>query len=322
MNDDRHIQADQLCPEDRQALDALVAGGFDPNAVEPPHADRARRIAQWCGLLDHLPAADPPENLTERTLAAIQRARQEDRFAQQIQSMTGGDPGWRWREVLTVAAMLLIGVSLLIPIINHSNQAARQFQCRNNLAAAGMGFGSYANANNGQLPALRTHAGDAWWDVNRFNADGTPRSNSAHVFLLIRRQHVEPDALQCPSNPTGDLQITPDLRDFPSFDHISFSYQNMFTEQRPTMYSPTIALLTDKNPLFLPGKYRDDLPTTTLSDNHADLGGQNVLLSNGQVIWNPSPVLSNGDNLWQIRGRTEYEGNETPAEWFDSFLVP
>ncbi len=322
MNDQKHPQSDLLCPDDRAVLDALLECDFNPDGVAAEHADRARRIAQLCGLLEHLPAADPPEDLADRTLAHIERARQQERFTQQIQSLSAsGEPGWRWREVVAVAAMLLIGVSLLLPMLKQSHQAAEQYRCRNNLAAAGTAFGSYANDNRSQLPALRTHAGQAWWHVNQFNDDGTPRSNSAHVFLLIRSGYAKPEALHCPSN-SKILRLTADLRDFPDYDHISYSYQNMFTERRPTLHGPTIAVLTDKNPLFQPGTYRRDLPATKLSDNHADLGGQNVLLTNRQVIWNPSPVLSNGDNLWQIRGRTDYEGNETPAEWFDSFLVP
>jgi hypothetical protein len=104
---------------------------------------------------------------------------------------------------------------------------------------------------------------------------------------------------------------------------VSYSYQNQFTPRTLRWDArKTMAVLADKNPLFQPGHYRQDLPPTSLSVNHSGLGGQNVLMTTGQVAWMPKPVLSNGDNIWRIHGQTTYTGREVPQDETDAFLVP
>jgi len=232
----------------------------------------------------------------------------------------------RWSDLAAVAAMLMITVSLAMPMLERSRADAQRLAGQSNLHAAAAGFTAYAGAHDGDLPAVKAHRGDSWWHVGRFNEDGSARSNSAHLFLLIRTRAVDPQDLICPANPHAVADVNPDTeRDWPSAASISFSYQNQFTNDRPKFgRGPTIAILGDKNPLFAPDQYRDNLPADARSPNHADLGGQNVLMNDGTVRWITDPVLQDRrpDNIWHIEGHTRYTGTETPEDASDTFLVP
>jgi hypothetical protein len=93
--------------------------------------------------------------------------------------------------------------------------------------------------------------------------------------------------------------------------------------------SSRMALLADKNPLFVPRDprfgpgltYDDRLPETSASPFHRSQG-QNVLIGDGHVFWSTRPVLPNGDNIWLAGDLKRYYGDETPAGPNDSFLVP
>ncbi len=329
-----HIDPAGLCPEDQQAFDALIAARFDPDAVEPARRDRACRLAELLGLMDHLPAPSPGDLLAARTIDTVRRARQKERYTQQIQALSGDgrSTGLRWRELLAAAAVVLISVSLIWPSLNRARATARQDACQTNLAAAGMGFASYAAEHQGRMPAVKARPGDPWWHVNSFTEEGRTRSNSAHLFLLIRGGYLTAEQLTCPGNPDALRRASVGMRDWPDAPSTSFSYQNQFTHHANRLNRTVrIAILGDKNPLFQPGAYRSELDPAALSANHATLQVQNVLLSDGRVLRLTAPMVNGNDNIWQIHDKTaqyiqgrpiRYTGTETPSDENDSFLVP
>lgn len=327
-----------LSPEDRRVLDALVDRQFDPARLDEADRPRGQKIVALLGVLDALPVDDRAGDgvgdlLVERTLQTIRQTRQREQAEQNHHGLNGGmGPSIRLNDLVAVAAVLVIGLTLAMPLLSHQRSEARRIAGQANLAAASMGFESYAQANDGRLPAVKAHPGDVWWDINSFNEDGSARSNSAHLFLLIRSGHVQPSDLNCPENPHAlddetfaRLRLKFDLKDWPNAGSISFSYQNQFAE-RPVKWTarPGIAILADKNPLFTAGGQRDGVEPTSPSPNHLSLGGQNVLFNDGSVRWVASPILGpSGDNIWQSEDHDEstYTGTETPADEDDAFLV-
>lgn len=322
---DPHPQ--NLHPDDQAAVDELVASGFDVASVSDDVRPRAERVNNLLGLLEHLPAEDAGDLLVERTLQQIREVRQTER-AQHDTAAAVEPNGFniRWNDLLAVAAMVLITMSIAMPMFSHNRANARKVACEANLAMAGVGFSKYAADHQNEMPAVKSRPGDTWWNVNTFDQEGYAKSNSAHAFVLIRGGYVDPAALNCPENKHAPIKITIKMRDWPTAQAISFSYQNQFTNRRPKWEGPqTIAVLADKNPLFVssdhasPNRSTDDLT----SPNHSRLGGQNALLSNGSVRFIRIPVLDNGDNIYHAgQGKPQYTGTESPADESDTFLVP
>ena len=324
-----------LCAEDGQVLDLLLAAKREGRAstpLPPGCAERAQRLNSLLTLLDGYPMdATVEDDLVRRTIERATAARQQERFAEQVQmlSQPPGASGFRWREVLTAAAIVLIGMSLLVPTLHRTRQDAIQQACLANLGEAGKGIAQYASDHNGMLPHHDTHPGTVWWNV------GDPaHSNSAQLYLLVRDGYVKsPQVLACPGNAyapqPGDL--TRNDLDWPDARAVSYSYQDQFTATPIRIdQHPNLAVLADKNPLFVTrvGRMTFDshLKQTMPSRTHGGLG-QNVLRLNGSAVWMVRPLTpragSGGeDNIWLMNGVKQYNGTEAPQDTDDSFLVP
>ncbi|MEL7090035.1 MAG: hypothetical protein AAGL98_16595, partial [Planctomycetota bacterium] len=213
--------------------------------------------------------------------------------------------GVGWRQVLSAAAVFLIGISLLMPAIDRSRQQAQQAACSFNLGIAGQQMGAYAADHAGVLP--RGPVGKAWNLAGTdavVDASGRYQSNSAHLYLLIRHAYVAPERLACASNadastahPLGGSQI-----DWDSPRAISYSYQNQHgTAIRVDRSRPQLAILADKSPLFVAQKghlvFNADAERDARTTLHR-AKGQNVLTLDGGVRWTVMPVVAD-DNIWQ-----------------------
>jgi len=323
-----------LCEKDQQVLDALVDVGFDAGKLPADKRQRGQRMVQWLGLMDHLPEESTGDLLVARTLAAIEDQRHQDNLSQHIDRMAG--PGEQTaprggalpmrvhlRELVATAAMFLIGVSLMWPMLASARSTARQVACQANLASAGMGLTSYAADHRGSMPATRAQLGSPWWLTNQFDEHGNAMSNSAHLFVAVREGYVPVQSLSCAANPNALAEFTQGMRDWPSAQAASFSYQNQYTANKPKLDAgPNIAILADKNPFFTTGQFHFELAPNHNSFNHGQ--GQNVLMTNGSVMWLDNPRLKNDDNIFHAGtdGFDYYTGLEGPASESDSFLVP
>lgn len=322
----------ELSEADQAALDAYMAANFDLAGVDEALRERAKRVADVLGLLDELPSelgAPAPSTLVSGTLSRIKEQERKDRLSQQINSMAigasagGQSGGLRWAELIAMAAMFLIGISLFWPMIDHSNAVARQAVCQSNLMAAGSGMLAYANDHNGAMPSVQARLGDEWWHTNKFDEQGNAHSNSAHLYKLYTAGYTKDGTLNCPENPYAPSTLTAGMRDWSSARATSYAYQNQYSLNKPKLNGNLrIVILSDKNPYFGPGEYNMKLSRTANSPNHNKLGGQNVLLSSGRVMWLTSPKV-NGDHIYQAgdEWQDNYTGTEGPADQKDSFLV-
>lgn len=324
-----------LCPADAEALDSVIAG---INAEDDQRADRVRGVLQLLSAVGptathRIEDAAQGEQLVQRTVDAAADQRQRERFAQQIEMFA--EPrrtlGVGWRQVLSAAAVFLIGISLLMPVIEHNRTEAQKVACATNLAIAGSQMNAYAADFGGVLP--RGPIGDSWIKVGQpdaVDAAGRFQSNSAHLYLLIREGYVAPQRLACVANreatagPAGMGQV-----DWASPNAVSYSYQNQYTPRpiRIDRSRPQLAVLADKNPLFIVRDNRVVFDVDALTDAPSTLHrglGQNILTLDGGVHWSRTPRVGDDDNVWVIRGYTgRYTGNEAPTDaQRDSFLVP
>ena len=306
--------------EDAAAMDALVECGFDLEAVSGEHRQRAERIMQLLGLLEDLPGhedAGDGELIVQRTMAAIQRDR--DALEQQAarSSMRSGLP---IRELAAVLAIMIVGGTLLWPLMRHNRLIAQRRACATQLQEVAKGLALYADTYQGVLPTHKVQAGAHWDRLNRFAEDGTALSNSAHLFLGVWTKHIDPSTLLCPGN-DNEVKLTRHSMDWPSSKARHLSYQNQYRSGGVHLDSAAdVAILADVNPLFARGNEADPMDN---SPNHAGRG-QNVLLGNGTVSWLTTPRLENGDLIYHTGRQVhqDYEGNELPTDDQDAFLVP
>jgi hypothetical protein len=341
-----------LSPDDGRALDALLEtraaqdstgrtaaqAGFRL-AASPSNKsggaadDRARRVEAVLHLLDQCPAEDPPADLLERAMTGIANQRQKDRFARQVESVSTPPVAFRWTELIAVAAVLLIGVSLMWPVLSHSRSEARKAECQANLGAAGAAMGSYAHDHNGYMPHAAIAPGATWWGVGQTASATAPaQSNSTHLFLLVRGGYITSGQLSCPENGNAPRNLSPEMCDWPNPPALSYSYQNQFTTQPQRLADfPQMAVLADKNPLFAVSaanpralQFRRELALDTPSALHSGRG-QNVLLAGGSASWDVSPIVKHDgmdDNIWAVNGVTSYNGTQVPTQPGDAHLVP
>ncbi len=326
-----------LVAEDAAALDALMANGMRPGPMPAELTERAERVRAVLSLLGGLPAEaraseSDDEALVRRTLEAAAEQRQRERFDRQVAMFAepARTAGVGWRQVLTAAAVFFLGFSLLMPMLEHNRQQARQIGCATNLAIAGQQMGAYAADFGGVLP--RGPVGDSWIKAGQpdaVDAAGRYQSNSAHLYLLIREGYVAPRRLACESNAeAGIAPMAAGQVDWRSAGAISYSYQNQHAPKaiRINRARPSLAVLADKNPLFVVRDGRVVYDARAQRDAPSALhgrAGQNVLMLDGRVMWSSSPWID-GDNVWQITGHAgPYAGHETPLDALrDSFLVP
>lgn len=336
----------KLSPSDARCVDALLQAAaqasasqtnadsstsveFETPLIQAEDAGRLDRVQSLLKLMGSQPTPEVPPLLVQQTMNRIAEHRQKQRFAQQVAALTGPRLGFGWNEMLTTAAVILIGLSLVWPMLDFNRTNARKVVCQNNLSSAGLALNRYAADSAGLMPRGAFTPGSPWIKVGQApDRDGSLQSNTAHLFLLITGQYLNLAALACPDNPQAALHLPADVRDWPNAAAVSYSYQNQYRPEPIRLdRTPQLALLADKNPLFQLCQmrqrliYQAQLPSDTPSRMHR-AAGQNVLLASGAVQWSEHPLQPDGDNIWTAMGQHDYTGTETPARTGDAFLVP
>ena len=82
-----------------------------------------------------------------------------------------GPPGFTLVELLVVVSVIAVLISLLLPAIQASREAARRVQCSNNLGQIGTALGNYASSNRVFPPGVVDVKGKGpmptWWLLGR-----------------------------------------------------------------------------------------------------------------------------------------------------------
>jgi len=301
-------------------------GGSPPMAP----AEQSPRAAALFALVGSYGDTFPPASLVDSTVNRVAVAASALRIteaANEPRRLSMPSLSLRLPEILTVAAMIVIGTSLALPVLVRTREDARRFACEANLTMAGGALLRYAADHDDIIPRGRAMPGVAWWNVGMTpRRGGTVESNSAHLYLLVRGGYVSADTLACPEYADAPRGMNDRMHDWPRYEAVSYSYQNQYSKEAVRLsHAPSIALLADKNPLFSVMReqglhMRQDIPATAASSTH-DGRGQNVLASSGAVRWMAEPVFA-GDNIWLADGVHHYTGTEGPAGPDDTFLVP
>jgi hypothetical protein len=330
-----------LVPADEEALDAWMLAGYDSARVPSSLRDRAQKHERIARLLA-TPTTANASNLVERTLFAVDRAEaaKSDRFRVAPERARRG-LRVRINDLVSVAAMLLIGAAVAIPILANTRAYARQTLCQANLGSTAVALASYAAANRDSLPVSTAGLGSGtWWNVGSTSSP----SNSANLFTLYRNGYVGLQDLACPGNPQATIDPSQTSGfDWRRLEQVSYSYQIIPNSGIPTIHeNPSRVVLADRSPVILLAIRGQPIDPHAKSPNHAERG-QHILRGDGSTEWLRSPVLeSTGDNIWlplaienrirQLQGHSRgssgsakvdpIKGNERPATPDDVFLGP
>lgn len=157
----------ELNPDDARILDMIAEHGFDDSMLAKLNdSDRKRgtEITNLLGLLDAYPTDDASDELVDATIARIRRddSQRLERMRlpepDSIQS-TQADLGGRrfhFPDLFATAAMLLLAVGVLWPIMNYARSGRLVMLDRANLGETGQNVALYAAANNGATPMQAT----------------------------------------------------------------------------------------------------------------------------------------------------------------------
>lgn len=350
----------QLSEQDTDAFEAYLLANYEPNRVVSSLRPRAQQFEAIGKLLsqtpvhanENLPEVWPgAQLLIERT---YQKAINTPRIAPVETPMARGR-GISWADLVSIAAVLLIGVSVVWPVMSTYRTHSDRQACEANFGSVAGAFGAYANDYKGSMPmATASLAGMPWWNVGKNPA----QSNSANLFTLARTNYTGMPQLSCDGNRKCKREMDASAMDWPSLENVSYSYFVMFGRARPNLVEVSkqpaqTVVLSDRSPVILRAVAGQKIYPFENSPNHAG-DGQNVLRLDGSAMWMSTPV-SNGDNIWlpanleevlrqiqrqQAEGATtgavpllsraeaarqraiRLEGTETPGSLDDSFVGP
>ncbi|HWB20236.1 MAG TPA: hypothetical protein VG711_08055 [Phycisphaerales bacterium] len=302
-HDPQNVGLPSLNPADAQALDALIDAGFDSSRIGSADLkSRAQRAEHLLALLKDYPVADVSPALLQSVFDRIdaEETQQVARFKFAAEndaelSTVARGRRFRWADLITVAAVILIGTGILMPVLSNVKNKSLETACANNMMNVARGLQSYANDNNGSLPMATAGLGGAWDAV----------SNLLNLKPLVDGNYCRQQDLECPAH----------------HDHgPSISYQWQVAGKPITLNGehPTV-FIGDVNPLIDPARQGKFLAPLTVSVNHGGRG-QNVLVSDLHTEWLPEPVVNTNDNIWLPAGADALTPGMIPTQG-DVFLA-
>ncbi|MFH1748665.1 MAG: hypothetical protein ABIG44_16645 [Planctomycetota bacterium] len=305
------IAANPKLTEQDAAL-AAVFRALQSDPVEPAPPELATRICA------RVAAAGPPPRVVpsprELTWDADQSAVTVIRLG-------------NLREIVAVAAMIVLMVGVAVPSLLHMRERSERMSCSRNLALVGQGLQQYASTFNASLPFAGWGARKSWQPTTDPGIETLP--NRRHIYPLLRYAYVtDPRVFVCPT--PGDVPMPADQianrNDFIESRNLSYAYFNMAGVRPSVSDNPNLPIMADDNPLFDDGVQlfeRLGLSSPAQGNSRAHHGsGQNILTLDGHVKWVTTPNCGiGGDNIWLLNGVETYTGREGPQSPTDAHLL-
>ncbi|MEK6701739.1 MAG: hypothetical protein AABZ53_05720, partial [Planctomycetota bacterium] len=240
---------------------------------------------------------DPDLSLIERTMSRIEAVPTRSlKFVPIDETGGGGVPWMRWRELVSMAAVLLIAASVVWPIAAAVRDRSRRVECTTNFGTVASAMSAYANDNHESMPmATAGLGGGSIFDVR----PQTPTANSANLYKLPLTGYSKLKDLACPGNdhayrgdcPKGSF-------DWPSLAEISYSLQLLRGATPTKLTEPgRRVVLADRSPVVRRMARNEAIDPFENSDTHSGTG-QNVLFNDGSTEWMTTPVRDGWDNIW------------------------
>ncbi|MHC4127117.1 MAG: hypothetical protein ACYSUA_02930 [Planctomycetota bacterium] len=302
----QHGQPMDLSPQDRRLLDSLIECNFDREALEaltPDEQRRADALVRLFELLEDYPVEDADEALVHATLARV------DRHEEQVASRMAFDAAaeaddlparrrFRMPDFISVAAVILIGASVVWPVVTHLHRRSIDTGCANNMRRMAIAFDQYASDFGGAVPIARAGI-FPYWNATRHNA--------VNLDPMLQGGYCDHGHLNCPGAKGLYGESYSNRWQVPG-------HRLIWGVDRVTL------ILGDRNPLIDAARSGICLPALTISLNH-DGRGQNVLVTDGHTEWLEQPLFDRNDNIWLPPGVAFLQGDIEPTDPADVFLA-
>ena len=293
----RQVEAEPaLSSFDADALDAWALAEYEADSTPAALRGRAARHHELASAVRDSNITATPL-LVERTFQAVAARVAADRASGLTLRTTRS---WRLADALSIAAMLLIGVSVLWPALNFVGDQRQLAACRSNLGGVASAMGLYAGDHRDQFPVATAGIGGGtpWWNVS----PQKPQANSANLYTLARTRYAKLSDLACAGNPDADRgDVKAETYDWTDLNAISFSYQIMGASrpnwQRVECEPAKVVVLSDRSPVVRRAVAHQPIDPLENSANHGGRG-QYVLHADGTVAWMSTPERACGDNIW------------------------
>ncbi len=279
----------ELSAEDARILDMIAEHGFDESVLEKMNeSDRERgtAITDLLGHLDKYPLEDASDELVDATIARVRRDE-----AQRLERMRLPEPGsdertqtdlggrrFHFPDLFATAAMLLLAVGVLWPIMNYARSGRLIMLDRANLNETGQNIALYSSANNGATPMEAT----AGILPDPFEWKGRHRGDYSHG---VRKAM------------SGDDEIGDDYH-CPETDPTQHPYSFQFWQNGDDLLESTRMLAANVSPVH-GGTERIGLDQVSRNSPCHLSNGQNVLYGDNSVRWIETWEID-GDRIWDV----------------------
>jgi len=296
---------------------------------EPEFRALRDQIANSLGALKLIAPPVVSDDLADRTLARIASARKSTAASTRRELGQTARTTFSMRELGTLAAAVIIMAVLFIPWAREVRNRSLQNKCASSVGQIGTGMKNYAMDNMDSLP-IANASSNAWLP----GAGRKSASNSAGLFHLVSDDYAPVGVFQCPADQRSaetPLSVNGNMTDFPAAKYISYSYQHALgqvslsrNDRKLASVASEMAVLSDQTPIFEDGRFQASAFSSPRqsSRNHGSRG-QNVLYLDWTVRWSDRATVGvDGDNIFLVQGKQDYDGTEAPASVTDSFLLP
>ncbi len=295
-----------ICDEQqRWAVESRL--GTSPEARST--ADSLKRVLHPLNTYQVL----PPATLVDNILTRVQQPQSIFKFPAKGKATVeatdaapgGGRPVLAMRELLSLAAAIVLFVGVFVPGYQAARNNASKGLCMEQMRVLGQALNSYADSNNGMLPYSPASmlSGNIVGTASLPKASGNLQALQAGNYVPGQR------SLACP----GDPRVANGAN--------VYNVQVFVVPQSIRQLVPYSPIISDPNPLVHDGRY---LPIDALrnSDAHGNNAGQNVLRLNGTAGWNDRPTVGvDGDDIFRVNDPRTY-AREPSRALSDAFLTP
>jgi hypothetical protein len=295
-----------LSPRDQRLLDALIECNFDREALESLTPDEQRRVDSLVGLfelLEDYPVEDADEALVHATLARVDRHEEQAASRMTFSAAAEADElparrRLRMPDFISVAAVILIGASVVWPVGTHLHRQSIDNRCANNMRRMAVAFDQYAIDFGGAVPIARAGMFPTW---------NATRHNAVNLDPMLQGGYCDHGHLHCP----GAKGLYGE------------SYSNQWQVPGHRLIwgvDRVTVILGDRNPLIDAARSGKWMPALTISLNHGGRG-QNILVTDGHTEWLEQPLYKRSDNIWLPPGVAFLQGEIEPTDPADVFLA-
>ncbi len=233
---------------------------------------------------------EPPRGLCERTLGmiAMSKSKESRRLSSPRLEFSENRDRFRLADLLVAAAVLLIGLSALIPAIRAQQTRSKWLACQNNLRQIGFALNVYANQNH-------------FYPLPNFE-----NGSVGGMFALLDEQGLlnDPTILDCPAGGSVVSNQAPgllgDSMEPPSTLNSDYAYQLGYQDDEGRLAPITFncddrfPMVADQPPYLIDPHTANVRVVSGNSPNHRGRG-QNILFADSHVEWLRGRWLCNND---------------------------